>query len=228
MDLSGRGLLFFLLDQWNSKRFTLFFRSDEINLNELSLDSNEALCLASNESIVISANQRNSLYERAIEHLPSLFSYYQNILRLNRPSIEFKHCDIHFGNFFHSEELLKLIVHYSNPLIDPTWPYGLLSSLVTNTVVMNDDNKKLDLILNTLRFVYVLENKKCLGLLKQLSITTRFSMIAGVYLLGSDIFLDKDVAEYLVAFMNLFHQQNILEKLDTRSMIQSLMTFSDL
>jgi hypothetical protein len=58
--------------------------------------------------------------------------------------------------------------------------------------------------------------------------TTRFSMIAGIYLLGSDIFLEKNIADYLGALLNCFNEQHLLVKLETRSNIQSLMTFFDL
>jgi hypothetical protein len=58
--------------------------------------------------------------------------------------------------------------------------------------------------------------------------TTRFSMIAAIYLLGSDVFLEKNIADYLVAFLKCFNEQNFLQKLQTKSHIQSLMTFFDL
>jgi hypothetical protein len=70
--------------------------------------------------------------------------------------------------------------------------------------------------------------KHCLFLKKILTITTRFSMIAGIYLLGSDVFLEKNIADYLVAFLNCYNEQNVLQKLQTKSNIQSLMTFFDL
>ena len=53
-------------------------------------------------------------------------------------------------------------------------------------------------------------------------------MIAGIYLLGSDIFLERNIAEYLMAFLNCFQEQHLLQKIDTRSSVQSLMTFFDL
>ena len=187
----------------------LLFRSTEVDLADLSLISNESLCLASNESISISKANRTTLYERAIEHLPSLFSYYKNILGLNCSSVNLNHCDIHFGNFFQSDDSLKLIIHYSDPLIDRTWPYGLLSSLYANVLTIENPEKKLELILNTLRFVYILETKQCLNLSKQLTKTTRFSMIAGIYLLGSDTFLERNIAAYLLAFLNSFQDRHL-------------------
>ncbi|CAF2858976.1 unnamed protein product [Rotaria sp. Silwood2] len=203
-------------------------RSNETELADLSLITNESLCLASNESIKISPSHRTILYERAIEHLPSLYTYYKNILHLNRSSIDLNICDIHFGNLFQMDDSFKLNIQYSDTLIDPTWPYGLLSSLYTNVLSIVENEKRLDIILNTLRFVYILEMKNNLFLSKVLTKTTRFSMIAGIYLLGSDIFLEKDVADYLVAFLNCFNEQHLLQRIETRTNIQSLMTFFDL
>jgi hypothetical protein len=70
--------------------------------------------------------------------------------------------------------------------------------------------------------------KHSLILQKMLTKTTRFSMIAGIYLLGSDVFLERNVAEYLIAFLNCFNEQHLLQKIETRSHVQSLMTFFDL
>ncbi|CAF0756663.1 unnamed protein product [Adineta ricciae] len=212
-------LIFFDLSYWK--------RSNEIELADLSLITNESLHLASNQSIIVSSSQRTLLYERAIEHLPSLYTYYKNILHINRSSVDLNICDIHFGNLFQSDDLLKLNIHYSHTLLDITWPYGLLSSLYTNVLTIADENQRLELILNSLRFVYILEMKHSLILYKTLSKTTRFSMIAGIYLLGSEIFLEKNIADYLVAFLNCFNEQNLLQKLETKSNIQSLMTFFD-
>lgn len=195
---------------------------------DLSLITNESLCLASNESIATASSRRTILYERAIEHLPSLYTHYRNILHVNRSAIEFSHCDIHFGHFFQSEEHLKLSVHFSDSLIDQTWPYGVLSALYANALSIADAGQKLDLVLNTLRFVYILEMKHCLILSKQLTTTTRFSMIAGIYLLGPEIFLETSVAEYLVAFLNCFRERDLLQKINTKTQIQSLMIFFDL
>ena len=203
-------------------------RSTETDLADLSLLSDQSLSLASNESISTSSSYRTVLYERAIEHLPALYTHYKNMLHINRSSVELNLCDIHFGNAFQQEDLLHLNIHYANQLIDPSWPYGLLSSFYTNALSIVDPQQKLDLVLNTLRFVYILEMKHCLILSKVLTKTTRFSMIAGIYLLGSEIFLERNVADYLVACLNCFNEQHLLQKIDTRSTIQSLMTFFDL
>ncbi|CAF3655986.1 unnamed protein product [Adineta steineri] len=211
--------VFFDLSYWK--------RSNESELADLSLITHETLCLASNESLTISSSHRTLLYERAIEHLPSLYTYYKNILHINHSSIDLNICDIHFGNLFQTDDLFKLNIHYSYTLIDVTWPYGLLSSLYTNVLTIKEDDKRLEVILNALRFVYILEMKHSLILSKMLTKTTRFSMIAGIYLLGSDIFLEKNIADYLVAFLNCFNEQHLLQKLETRSAIQSLMTFFD-
>ncbi|CAF3346867.1 unnamed protein product [Rotaria sp. Silwood1] len=202
-------------------------RSNETELADLSLITNESLCLASNESIKISPSHRTILYERAIEHLPTLYTYYKNILQLNRSSIDLNICDIHIGNLFQIDDSFKINIHYADTFIDPTWPYGLLSSLYTNVLTIVENDKRLDIILNTLRFVYILEMKHNLVLYKMLTKTTRFSMIAGIYLLGSDIFLEKNIADYLVAFLNCFNEQHLLQKIETRTNIQSLMTFFD-
>ncbi|CAF1214756.1 unnamed protein product [Rotaria magnacalcarata] len=202
-------------------------RSNEIELADLSLVTNESLCLASNESIKISSSHRTILYERAVEHLPSLYTYYKNIFHINRSSIDLNICDIHFGNLLQTDDSFKLNIHYSQTLIDLTWPYGLLSSLYTNVFSIADNDKRLDIIMNTLRFVYILEMKHNMILHKMVTKTTRFAMIAGIYLLGSDVFLEKNVADYLVAFLNCFNEQNLLQKLETRTNIQSLMTFFD-
>lgn len=190
--------------------------------------SNEVLCLASRESITITPSHRTLLYERAIEHLPALYTYYRNILHLNRSTIDLSSGDIHFGNYLQSDDHFKLAIHHSDALVDPAWPYGLLASLYTNVLSVANPEQKLDLILNTLRFVYILEMKHCLILTKQLTRTTRFSMIAGIYLLGSDVFLERNIADYLVAFLNCFQEQQLLQKIDTRRSVQSLMTFFDL
>lgn len=190
--------------------------------------TSESLCLASNESINMSPSHRTILYERAIEHLPSLYTYYKNILHLNHSSLDLHICDVHFGNLFQIGDSFKLNIHFSETLIDPTWPYGLLSSLYTNVLSILENDKRLEVILNTLRFVYILEMKHNLILNKMLTKTTRFSMVAGIYLLGSDIFLERDIADYLVALLNCFNEQHLLQKIDTRSNIQSLMTFFDL
>ncbi|UJR33978.1 hypothetical protein I4U23_021394 [Adineta vaga] len=211
-------LVFFDISYWK--------RSNETELSDLSLITNEPLNLASNESITTSS-QRTLLYERAIEHLPTLYTYYKNILHINRSSTDLSICDIHFANLFQSDDFLKLNIHYSYSLVDITWPYGLLSSLYTNALTIADNNQRLEVILNTLRFVYILEIKHSLILCQMLNKTTRFAMIAGIYLLGSEIFLDKNVADYLVAFLNCFNEQNLLQKLQTRNHIQSLMTFFD-
>ncbi len=203
-------------------------RSNEIELTDLSLIPNESLSLASTESLIITSSHRTLLYERAIEHLPSLYIYYKNLLHINQSLIDINLSDIHFGNLFQIDDLFKLNIHYSNTFIDITWPYGLLSSLYTNALSIVENDKRLDIILNTLRFVYILEMKHCLFLKKILTITTRFSMIAGIYLLGSDVFLEKNIADYLVAFLNCYNEQNVLQKLQTKSNIQSLMTFFDL
>ena len=187
--------------------------------------TNESLYLASKESITISSSHSTILYERAIEHLPSLYTYYKNILHLNNSSIDLNICDIHFGNLFQNDHLN---IHYSHTLIDPTWPYGLLSSLYTNVLTIVDNDQRLNMILNTLRFVYILEIKQSLILYKMLTRTTRFAMIAGIYLLASDVFLDKDVADYLIAFLNCFNEQHLIQRIETKSHIQSLMTFFDL
>jgi hypothetical protein len=208
--------------------FSVLNRSNEIDLTDLSLVSNEFLCLASNESLTISSSHRSLLYQRAIEHLPSLFTYYKNLLHINQTLIQLNLCDIHFGNLFQIDDLFKLNIHYTNTFIDITWPYGLLSSFYTNSLSIIDNNKRLDIILNTLRFVYILETKQCLFLNKILTKTTRFSMIAGIYLLGSDVFLEKNIADYLLALLNCFNEQNLLQKLQTKTNIQSLMLFFDL
>jgi hypothetical protein len=182
-----------------SKQTFLFFsnRSNEIDVSDLSLIPNESLCLASNESLTISSSHRTTLYQHAVEHLPSLYTYYKNILHINSSLINENISDIHIGNFFQIDE--KLNIHYSSTFIDPTWPYGLLSSLYTNVLSIIENDKRLDVILNTLRFIYILEEKHCFILHKNLTKTTRFSMIAGIYLLGSDIFLEKNIADYLVS-----------------------------
>jgi hypothetical protein len=210
------------------KIFVFSNRSNEIELTDLSLIPNESLSLASTESLTITSSHRTLLYSRAIEHLPSLYTYYKNLLHINQTLIDINLSDIHFGNLFQIDDLFKLNIHYSNTFIDITWPYGLLSSLYTNTLSIVENNKRLDIILNTLRFVYILEMKHCLVLNKMLTITTRFSMIAGIYLLGSDVFLEKNIADYLVAFLNCYNEQHVLQKLQTKSNIQSLMTFFDL
>lgn len=213
---------------FSKKIFFSSYRSNEIVLTDLSLIPNESLYLASNESLIISSSHRSVLYERAIEHLPSLYTYYKNLLHINQSLINLNICDIHFGNLFQIDDLFKLNIHYLNTFIDITWPYGLLSSLYTNALSIVENDKKFDIILSTLRFVYILEIKNCLFLNKMLTKTTRFSMIAGIYLLGSDIFLEKNIADYLVAFLNYFNEQNLLQKLQTKHPIQSLMTFFDL
>ncbi len=229
--------LFYLIHHFGKGDFNFFFskkiffssyRSNEIVLTDLSLIPNESLYLASNESLIISSSHRSVLYERAIEHLPSLYTYYKNLLHINQSLINLNICDIHFGNLFQIDDLFKLNIHYLNTFIDITWPYGLLSSLYTNALSIVENDKKFDIILSTLRFVYILEIKNCLFLNKMLTKTTRFSMIAGIYLLGSDIFLEKNIADYLVAFLNYFNEQNLLQKLQTKHPIQSLMTFFDL
>lgn len=53
-------------------------------------------------------------------------------------------------------------------------------------------------------------------------------MIAGIYLLGSDIFLEKSIAEYLGGFLNCFNDTNLLKQIQTNQQIQSLMKFFDL
>ncbi|CAF4580668.1 unnamed protein product, partial [Rotaria magnacalcarata] len=77
-------------------------------LADLSLVTNESLCLASNESIKISSSHRTILYERAVEHLPSLYTYYKNIFHINRSSIDLNICDIHFGNLLQTDDSFKL------------------------------------------------------------------------------------------------------------------------
>jgi hypothetical protein len=218
------------ISNFSSTKIYLFFsnRSNEIDLTDLSLISNESLCLASNETIAISSSRRTILYERAIEHLPSLYTYYKNLLHINHSSIELNICDIHFGNLFQIDDLFKLNIHYSHSLLDPTWPYGLLSSLYTNVISIANNEQRLEIILNTLRFVYILEMKHTWIVYKMLTKTTRFSMIAAIYLLGSDIFLEKNIADYLVALLNCFNEQHLLQKIETKHIIQSFMSFFDL
>ena len=199
-----------------------------MDLADLSLVSTESLSLASNQSVSISSAQRTLLYERAIEHLPALYTHYRNILHINRSTIDFNHHDFHFGYFFQSDEYVRLSIHFADSLIDPTWPYGILSALYADALTIANAEQKLDLVLNTLRFVYILEMKHCLSLSKQLTTTTRFSMIAGVYLLGSDLFLESSVADYLVAFLNCFRERDLLQKIETQNQVQSLMKFFDL
>ena len=208
--------------------FPSFVRSNELELSELSLIPTDTLPLASTESLTVTSSHRSILYERALEHLPSLFTYYKNLLHINQSLITINISDIHVGNFFQLDESFRLTIHYSNPMIDITWPYGLLSSLYTNAISIAEDDKRLDVILNSLRFVYILEMKRCGFFQKMLTITTRFSMIAGIYLLGSDVFLEKNIAEYLLAFLHCFNEQNLLQKLQTNTSVQSLMTFFDL
>jgi len=199
----------------------------EVEFADLSLISNESLCLASNQTISTCSASRTILYERAVEHLPSLFTYYKNLLHVNRSSTDFSLHDVHFGYFFQSEEFLRLSIHFVDSLIDSTWPYGVLSALYANVLTVANVEQKLELVLNTLRFVYILEMKNSFILSKQLTTTTRFSMIAGIYLLGSDLFLEANVADYLVAFLNCFREKELLQKLQTKSQIQSLMKFFD-
>lgn len=210
------------------KKTTSFYRSNDLDLTDLSLIPNESLCLASNESLTITSSHRSLLYDRAVEHLPSLYSYYKKLLHINQTLVDLSLSDVHIGNIFQNEDLFKLNQHYSNTFIDLTWPYGLLPSLYANALKIPEDNQRLDIILNTLKFVYILEMKNCVNLKKILTKTTRFSMIASVYLLQSDVFLEKTVAEYLVAFLNCFHQENLLQKLQINTTIQSFMTFFDL
>lgn len=223
----GEGYFNIIINKIYAFIFT-FNRSNETELADLSLITNESLYLASNEPIKLTSSHRTTLYERAIEHLPSLYSYYKNIFHINYSSIDLSICDIHFGNLFQKDDSFKLTINYSQTLIDPTWPYGLLSSLYTNVLKIEEADKRLDIILNTLRFVYILEMKQTLTLCKMLTKTTRFAMIAGIYLLGSDIFLEKNIAEYLIGFLNCFNEQSLLQKVETKSSVQSLMTFFDL
>lgn len=216
----GKGKFHFII----YKNLSLSYRSTEIELSDLSLISTESFYLASNEPLIISS----SLYQRAIEHLPSLYSYYKNLLHINQTLINLNFSDIHFGNCFQNDDLFKLNIHYTNSFIDITWPYGLLSSLYTNAISIIDNNQRLDIILNTLRFVYILEKKSSPFLNKMLTKTTRFSMITGIYLLGSDVFLEKNVAEYLAGFLNCFNEHNLLKQIQTNRQIQSLMNFFDL
>lgn len=205
-----------------------FFRTNEIELAELSLIPTDSLPLASTESLPVTSSHRSILYERALEHLPSLYTYYKNLLHINQSLITINISDIHLGNLLQIDDSFRLTIHHSNTMIDITWPYGLLSSLYTNTISIAEPDKQLDVILNSLRFVYILEMKHCVFFQKMLTITTRFAMIAGIYLLGSDVFLEKTIAEYLLAFLHCFNEQHLLEKLQTNTSIQSLMTFFDL
>ncbi|CAF0927499.1 unnamed protein product [Didymodactylos carnosus] len=205
------------------------------NLHDLKLDeqSSRTICLASNEIIINSSAKDSVLYEDSIDYLQSLYYHYLNILKVNRQTdndnLLLSTIDVHYALL--SEVKPKLIARYmyssnSNMFIDHNWFYGLLPSYYARAIDVVEEEQKLGTVLSTLRFVYMLEMKKC-SLLKLVNMTTRYSMIAGIYLLGSNIFLNKDVVQYMTAFLNLYNDNGLLQKLDTKTTVQSLMTFFD-